>query len=216
MTIPFRDELVALVYGKQEGDHVSKYSELQIFHRWFPSESNSNQEHAFCNNANCAVRKKLWETQKYDETLTGLEDLEWAKQVKEKNLKIYYNSNATIVHVHEESYSRIYNRYRREAIAMKKIYPNLKFSLLQFMFLLATNISTDYIHAIKDGKFVKNILEIPAFRFCQLYGTFRGYQNKGEVEEALKRRFYYPNSKIRGKISSEESERNLIVYKDKK
>src|SRR5687767_7757499 len=34
---PFADSRVALVYGKQMGNEVTKYSEQQVFAQWFPS-----------------------------------------------------------------------------------------------------------------------------------------------------------------------------------
>ena len=58
---PFEDEKVALTYGKQRGYELSKFSEHQIFHQWYPDVSKPNQETAFCNNANAAIRKSLWE-----------------------------------------------------------------------------------------------------------------------------------------------------------
>ena len=81
---PFEDEKIALTYGKQRGPDSAKYSEGQIFQQWYPDVSRLNQETAFCNNANAAIRKSLWEQNPYDETLTGLEDLAWAKWAKEQ------------------------------------------------------------------------------------------------------------------------------------
>jgi rhamnosyltransferase len=75
---PFADPAVALTYGKQRGDENTKFSEQQIFATWFPGESVLRQTHPFCNNANAAIRRALWELHPYDETLTGLEDLDWA------------------------------------------------------------------------------------------------------------------------------------------
>jgi cellulose synthase/poly-beta-1,6-N-acetylglucosamine synthase-like glycosyltransferase len=51
---PFVDPDVALVYGRQRGNEQTKYSEQQIFVRWFPAQSCPRQEHPFCNNANAA------------------------------------------------------------------------------------------------------------------------------------------------------------------
>ncbi|HAV78646.1 MAG TPA: family 2 glycosyl transferase, partial [Anaerolineae bacterium] len=72
---PFEDDKVALTYGKQRGPDFAKFSEHQIFHQWYPDVSRRDQETAFCNNANAAIRKSLWDKYPYDETLTGLEDL---------------------------------------------------------------------------------------------------------------------------------------------
>ena len=110
MAEPFADPKTGLVYGKQRGNEVTRYSEHQIFAKWFPEESTRNQLHPFCNNANCAVRKSLWEEQAYDETLTGLEDLAWAKKMLEMEHRIAYQSGATIIHVHEETWKSVYNR----------------------------------------------------------------------------------------------------------
>ena len=55
-----------------------------------PDLSKLDQETAFCNNANAAIRKSLWEKNPYDETLTGLEDLAWAKRAKEQGYAIAY------------------------------------------------------------------------------------------------------------------------------
>ena len=75
---PFDDPQVALVYGKQRGDERTRYSERRVFATWFPETSDLNQPHPFCNNANAAVRRSIWKGLPYDETLTGLEDLDWA------------------------------------------------------------------------------------------------------------------------------------------
>ena len=133
MLAPFSDEKVALVYGKQRGDHRNKYSEHQIFRKWFPEESNLNQKHPFCNNANCAIRRDLWLIQPYDETLTGLEDLDWAKKIQAKGHHIAYQSEATIIHVHEENWANVFNRYRREAIALRLIQKYETFNFLTFL-----------------------------------------------------------------------------------
>ena len=120
---PFENEAVALTYGKQRGPNSARYSEQQIFHQWYPDAGKPNQPTAFCNNANAAIRKSLWKQNPYDETLTGLEDLAWAKWAKEQGHQIDYVPEAEIIHVHNETPHGVFNRYRREAMAFKQIYP---------------------------------------------------------------------------------------------
>src|SRR5690606_20664091 len=67
LVAPFADPKVVLSYGKQRGNELNHYSEHQIFAKWFPSQSVSNQRSYFCNNANCAVRRSQWELRPYDE-----------------------------------------------------------------------------------------------------------------------------------------------------
>ena len=129
---PFQDDSIALIYGKQRGPDFAKFSEQQIFHQWYPDLSKPKQETAFCNNANAAIRKSLWEKNNYDETLTGLEDLAWAKWAKEQGHAIAYVAEAEIIHVHNETPRGVYNRYRREAMALRKDLPRSTFQFLRF------------------------------------------------------------------------------------
>lgn len=195
---PFRDPRVGLVYGKQSGNENSRYSERQIFQRWFPDQSNLEQGHSFCNNANAAIRRELWQCLPYDETLTGLEDLAWAKEIVVAGNRVAYEAAAEVVHVHNESWGRVYNRYRREAIALKAIYEHEHFGLYEFFRLLITNLISDTYHAWHEGVLFRNLGGILLFRFCQFLGTYRGFQQRGVVSSELKRKFYYPKALSRG------------------
>jgi rhamnosyltransferase len=191
---PFQDPDVAIVYGKQRGDASARYTEQQIYRKWFPDESAGRQAHPFCNNGNAAIRRAIWQQLPYNEELTGLEDLDWAKRVTDLGKKIVYSSEAEIIHVHNETLSKIYNRYKREAIAFKRIYPEEQFSFKEFVKLFTANVFTDYYHALKDGVLLKNLLSIPAFRFMQFWGTYSGFGQRGDIPRLLRNRFYYPNS----------------------
>lgn len=193
LTAPFADAQVALAYGRQEGDDRTKYSERRVMARWFPATSVARQDHPFCNNANAAVRRSVWETQPYDEDLTGLEDLDWAKRALEAGHAISYVATAPVIHVHEESWGGIVNRYRREAVAHKRIYRDHAMSALEAIRLAAGNIVSDYIHAARDGVIGENLGSIPSFRIAQFLGTYRGFRQRGEESAALRRRYYYPH-----------------------
>lgn len=189
----FSDSKVALVYGKQRGNEISKYSEQRIFQKWFPDNSTCFQTHPFCNNANAAIRRSIWNSMPYDENLTGLEDLDWAKRALGAGHRIAYAAEAEIIHVHEETSSRVFNRYRREAIAMKAIFPDETFSFLNFLKLFVANGCNDIYHALHDGVLSQKFSEIVTFRLLQFYGTYRGYCQHGPITAQLKDRFYYPS-----------------------
>lgn len=193
MLLPFKDKKVALVYGRQIGNEITRFSEHEIFAKWFPYASNYDQNSPFCNNANCAILKSLWTEQHYDEKLTGLEDLDWANKIHRKGWKIVYEAEASIVHVHEESWAKIKNRYEREAIALKAIMPDVHFSKLDFLKLFVSNTTSDFIHAVRQSAFIKQFYEIICFRWMQFSGTYKGHQYKGGLTSQLRERFYYPN-----------------------
>jgi rhamnosyltransferase len=209
---PFEDERVALTYGKQRGPESAKFSERQIFHQWYPDASDLNQATAFCNNANAAIRKSLWQVNPYDETLTGLEDLAWAKWAKEQGHAIAYVAEAEIVHVHNETPRGVFNRYRREAMAFKHIHPEAHFNLYDFVRLTTTNIFSDLYHAAREGVLRKNILSIFWFRFMQFHGTRIGYRESSLLTPQLRETFYY--ARERKKKEEKKREVEPIQYNE--
>lgn len=196
---PFSDPKVALTYGKQRGDEYTKFSEHQVLSKWFPEQSNSTQENPFCNNANSSIRKNLWESIPYNEDLTGLEDIDWAKRAISIGHTIQYCPQAEVVHSHNESTSQIYNRYRREAIALKNIFPEENFNFYDFIKLTLSNIINDLQIAIHQKVISKNLVSILVFRTLQFWGTFRGFSKYSNVNSDLKKKLYYPNTKNYGK-----------------
>ena len=188
---PFENENVALTYGKQRGPESAQFSEQQIYHQWYPDVSKQRQATAFCNNANAAIRKSLWAKNPYDETLTGLEDLAWGKLAREQGYDIAYVAEAEIIHVHNESPDGVFNRYRREAMAFKKIYPEAHFSWYDFLRLMTMNIFSDLWHATRSRVLWKNMFSIFQFRFMQFHGTLRGHRETSLITPQLRETFYY-------------------------
>ena len=203
---PFDDPKVGLAYGKQKGNETTKFSEHQVFAKWFPEVSDFNQDHPFCNNANAAIRRELWAELPYDESLTGLEDLDWAKRVRPLGYKIAYVADADMVHVHDEKARGIYNRYRREAMAHKHIFPEQRFSLWDFIRLFTGNVFSDYFHARRERILWGNLKSILSFRFLQFWGTYRGFSRAGDITNQLKQTFYYPQGLGRSRAGSAEPE----------
>jgi glycosyltransferase involved in cell wall biosynthesis len=207
---PFEDRKVALTYGKQRGPDFAKFSEQQILHQWFPDVGKSNQETAFCNNANAAIRKSLWEKNPYDETLTGLEDLAWAKWAKEQGNQVTYVAEAEIIHIHNETPRGVYNRYRREAMALRRIYPEANFNFYDFIRLTLTNILSDMCHAFRERVLWKNIASIIRFRLMQFHGTRMGHRETSLVTPQLRETFYY--ARQRKKKDGEKRDVEPIRY----
>ena len=210
---PFEDEKIALTYGKQRGPASAKYSEQQIYHQWYPDAGRSDQSTPFCNNANAAIRKNLWEKNPYDETLTGLEDLAWAKWAQEQGYRILYVAEAEIIHVHNETPRGVYNRYRREAMALRRIYPEANFNLYDFFRSTVTNIFSDLWHAAREGVLLRNLASIFWFRIMQFHGTRMGHRETSLVTPQLRETFYYARERKRGDKSQREIE--PIRYNDK-
>jgi len=211
---PFEDAKVALTYGKQRGPDSAKFSEQQVFHQWYPDVSQPRQPTAFCNNANAAIRKSLWVKHPYDESLTGLEDLAWAKWAKEQGHAIAYVAEAEIVHVHNETPRGVFNRYRREAMAFKQIHPEAHFNLYDFVRLTTTNIASDIWHAARERVLTKNLASIFWFRAMQFHGTRMGYRESSLLTPQLRETFYY--ARERKKKDGKKRDVEPIQYNERR
>ena len=188
---PFADPEVSLTYGKQRGNENSKFSEHQIFSRWFPEEPVSRQSHPFCNNANAAIRLSVWKAHPYDESLTGLEDLAWSKWAFEQGYAISYVAEAEVIHVHTETPRGVLNRYRREGMAFKRIYPEAHFSLYDFFRNALTTIGFDLLHAARTRLLWRSLASILWYRTAQFWGTYQGYRYSSLLTSDLRQTFYY-------------------------
>lgn len=188
----FKDKQVGLVYGRQRAGKTNKFSEEILLKNWFPDKTERHQGTAFCNNANCAIRAKIWKDNRYDEVLTGLEDLAWAKTIQSKGWHINYNHKASIIHIHDESWKQVYNRYLREAIALSVIDPSVRMSVFRFLWLFYQNAVSDMRHAISIRKLSIHFFEILIFRFLQFLASWRGMKRPATLDDELIKRFYYP------------------------
>ena len=191
LVAPFEDEQIGLSYGGQTGDHRSNFAELQLLARWFPEVGTRDQDNSFCNNANCAIRRSLWESFGYDESLPGLEDMAFAREIRNAGHRIAYVPEAKIAHVHEEGIRQTFNRYRREALAYQTIFGSQTMSLGQSIGLAGESIMKDFRAAIGDER-LGDVPSAVGFRLAQFAGAFVGYRNDPTESRQIVRRMYYP------------------------
>jgi hypothetical protein len=138
----------------------------------------------------------LWQQHPYDETLPGLEDLAWARWLLAQGYGISYLAEAEVVHIHNETPQAVYNRYRREAMAFKRIFPEEHFHFTTFMRLFASNAVSDAWHAAHNRSFSRSFRSILWFRWMQFWGTYQGYRQSGPLTWRLRQTFYYPQGLI--------------------
>ena len=167
--------------------------------QWFPEHDVPRQTSPFCNNANAAIRRSLWERQPYDETLTALEDVAWAKWAQGQGYHVSYAAHAEIIHVHNETPRGVLARYRREAMAFKRIFPEAHFSIYDFARLTLGAILSDLSHAVHQHALWRDPGSILWFRVAQFWGTYQGYRHSSPVTQQLRETFYYPRGYAQGR-----------------
>ncbi len=167
----------AMVYGRQIGWEKSKFGESLDFDRFFGPKPRELDEHFFANNANSAIRRDLWATRPFDEALPGLEDIEWARHWRSLGKRIGYAHEATIHHIHDETWPQVRRRYYREGQAARWIGWLKRRDLPrevwgEFRWLLG-----DLSEASRRGVFGEKLGEILRFRFNKVAGTVQGVWN---------------------------------------
>jgi rhamnosyltransferase len=181
-----------LAYGRQRGGPSTNFSEEQIFRKYFPQSYAARQNGFFCNNANAAIKRSAWAENRFDETLTGLEDLDLAKRLVGGNHKIEYVPDAEVFHYHHEGAGQVIRRFEREALALQSIMPEIQIGLGTTARYILTAIASDWRKALQEGRFAQSFLEIPKYRFCQYYGTWKGNHNHRKMSREARERFFYP------------------------
>lgn len=206
-----RDPGLALVYGKQRGEAGSRLSERRVFEQWFPDSSLARQDHPFCNNANAALRRRLWQEMPYDEELTGLEDIDWARRAQARGYGIAYSAEAEVKHLHNETWPQVFKRYQREALALARIFPESRLGLGQSLALWAKHLAGDLAQARREGALAAHLGPVLAFRSMQFFGAYRGFRHRGPLDSRLLRAFYYPR-RPQGESPPARSEARPIRY----
>lgn len=189
---PLVEKKCDYVYGKQIGRDTTRFSEQQVFSKFFNNKSSIPQNNYFCNNANAAITYKVWKKYKFNEDLTGCEDKDLAKKLISNNFKIGYISNSIVFHIHNEKWSQIATRYEREAIAHHTITPNLTFNFIDFILFYFASLVHDIKEALKRGVFLRYFCEIILYRFFQYYGTYKGFNVSKKITKEMTNKFFYP------------------------
>jgi glycosyltransferase involved in cell wall biosynthesis len=190
---PLAIEPIAYTYGRQIGDRTSRFSECQLFKKYFPSNSKIPQTGFFCNNANAALRRDVWSKNPFDEELTGLEDMELAQRLIKKDLAIAYVSEAPVYHLHSESWRNVRMRYEREAIALQRIMPQVQVGMTDFFRYFISALMLDSGAAVEARLFRKKAIEIFMFRLMQYWGSYRGNHEHRKLSHRAKEEYFYPS-----------------------
>lgn len=185
---PLRDSRTAMVYGRQVGDEQTKLGEFVDFLRTFGTEKKIlRAPDFFANNANSAVRRDLWERHGFDESLPGLEDIEWAKFFMETGYQVVYEPEACVYHIHEESWAQVRRRYYREGQAAKWIGVIGRRDLPGLILREGRSLLGDFRWAAMRGKLGRP-LDILRFRYEKLAGTVFGICDGAVMQNPAARR----------------------------
>jgi len=216
---PLREPNTAMVFGGQRGHALSKFSEACDFERIFPAKPQlMDDDHVFVNNANSAIRRDLWELHQFDEGLPGLEDAEWAKYWIPLGKEVRYEPEASIFHVHTESWPQVRHRFYREGIGGRwtavRIMRNIPGEILREAWWTTLDLGL----AISQRRLSELGGEIGRYRYHKTVGIVKGILDSRKIKNPSKRaEIYYktgfPALVIRGPHEASIEQRSIPTLK---
>lgn len=178
-------------FSRQVGDdRISKYSELKIFEKYYPPKKIQYSPKYFCNNASAAISSAIWRKYRFDEKITGLEDMELARRLTLNDGIVEYVPESCVLHLHEETPKKIRIRFEREAAALESFAPELSLTFKHAITACVSAIIHDLSNLNKVS--MRNIRWIFIYRMLQYYGSYVGGKKSREKIENFRKSYYYP------------------------
>lgn len=189
---PIRENRAHYVYGRQLPGPETRFSEAQLFARQYPEDSDIPQKGIFCNNANAALRRDVWEKFSFSSDCLGLEDMELAKRIISAGHAIGYQASARVFHHHDERWKEVRWRFEREALALQDIMPDVHIGPLDFARYFVSAVLHDLAEARAQGRAIRSLGEIGCFRWQQYLGSYRGNHKQRVLSRHNKDQYFYP------------------------
>ncbi|MFB6108561.1 MAG: glycosyltransferase family 2 protein [Haloplanus sp.] len=125
-------DAVAGVYGKQVSEPKrNPYEAVEwadtfpdrraVFESYDEAISGTKADVFAFSNSNCAVRKRVWEANGFDEQLAYAEDNHWARRILRRGHEIVYEPDAAVYHSHPVTFQRTYNDAKNSTRAFEEI-----------------------------------------------------------------------------------------------
>ena len=190
---PFEDSTIAMVYGRQRGTDANRLSELRDLDTYYGPTSSILVDEPKGNNGNAAIRRDLWLDQPFDESLPGLEDIDWAQKIQRKGHRVYYAADAAVYHVHEESLGQVYRRHLREATAHKRMFPDYRLTLANVAKGAVYFTLRDFMYAFREGKPGK-VFQVPGTRLAEYVGIYNGIHHQSRLNRDVTSRLKVPET----------------------
>ena len=191
---PLSEGHINYCYGRQVGGPQTNWSECQIFAKYFPEESSIPQKGFYCNNANSAITAGDWASFKFDEELTGLEDMHLAKRLVADSGLVGYQADASVYHIHHENWQQVQRRFEREAIALRQICPELILRRRDLIRYFSRGVIRDLLAGLPRTLSPKVMKEIICYRYNQYIGSYRGNHLHRVMISELRETYFYPTS----------------------
>ena len=160
--------------------------------KYFPEESSIPQEGFYCNNANSSIKAETWNHFKFNEELTGLEDMHLAKRLVEDQGLIGYIADASVYHLHHESWHQVQRRFEREALALQQICPEVILRRRDLLRYFIRGVMRDLVAGLPTTLNLMTLWQIIRYRYHQYMGSYCGNHLHKRMSIELRETYFYP------------------------
>lgn len=173
LTDPLFKNEAEYVYGAQRGRlGVNAISECRDLITKYQDKIVKNNFHHDINNSNAAIKKDIWQKYKFDELVSGREDLVLALTLQSENYRLDYTPRAQVEHLHDESWAQVKKRFARETVVESKLIgTNLWFNTRTVISFLR-DIVYDVLFGVKHA--TVPFFEIMCYRTAEYSGRIDG------------------------------------------
>lgn len=180
------DGKIAGVYGRQIPFDDASPIERRGLAEAFPSGDGLRmQTSEMFSNAHSAVDVSVWKNFRFDEDLTGAEDIEWCGRVRQAGYSTAYEPRSVVYHSHKETLKGVYRRFYREALALDQFENRYirPFGVLGAILRWARSVCLDWKYLVTDfvspQYLIKWFFLIPIYRSAVYYGQYKAIRITG-------------------------------------
>jgi glycosyltransferase involved in cell wall biosynthesis len=104
------------VYGRQLPLPSTSSDDARDLLITFGNEDRLQKKDPFFHNANSIIRRSVWNQVKFDNSITNIEDRDWAKKVIDLGYNIKYDAQSAVYHFHGLHQHNNYESFRASAV----------------------------------------------------------------------------------------------------
>lgn len=174
----FNEPKLVGVYGRQIPLPEANPLVVRDYLSCYTDERKIQKDNIFFSNVCAMIRKDIWSRFRFDETLPYCEDWEWVRRIQQAGYYVVYDPTVMVYHSHNEPLRQIYRRSKKEAMAKKRLKPQLRGSLPGVLFSCKSQVIADIIFLLSNKNRLRWIFYSPFYRFAKSYGYYTGYRKE--------------------------------------
>ena len=177
LVAPFDDPAICATFGRQQPRPGCPPLEAKDLDETY-GEGNRQDRFRHCfSMASSAIRRSVWNTLRFDETLRYSEDIDWSWRARRQGGRIQFTPLSRVLHSHAYSVGQIYKRHYGEGSAEARIFEwsAWQASVLRYACLpYVRQVWSDVRYCLRTGS-LRGAVEAPLVRLAQLLGRRAGF-----------------------------------------